>query len=96
MCVVMQPKTLRTCRRLAISGVFAWPSIWLLRKLLSVMHLLREPVPGTARETVGDYMLDATWWDAAVILSIAVTFCSAILLYVIVCPPPRDIDQHVT
>jgi hypothetical protein len=69
------------------------PASWFLKSLLSLLHVLRNPDPAEHR-TVADYVLDPFWWDAAGALLMALTVCSAILLYVIVCPPPKDIDQH--
>jgi hypothetical protein len=86
----MRASTLNRCRRLALSGVLVGPAFWLLKKALSLFHVLRD---AASPKTMADYVLDMTLWDGAVVILIGVTFCSSILLYVIVAPPPRDIDQ---
>jgi hypothetical protein len=86
----MRTSTLNRCRLLAILGVLVGPAFWLLKKTLDLFHVLRD---ATSLKTVADYVLDRSLWDGAVVILIGVTFCSAIMLYVIVAPPPRDIDQ---
>lgn len=74
-------------------GALLGPAFWLLKSLLSLLHILRQPRLGEPK-TIADYALDEFWWGGAVAVLLVLSFCSAILLYVIVCPPPRDIDQH--
>jgi len=92
--MVMRSSTLRTCKRLALSGLLVGAAIWLLKWLMSLLHLLRDTALGAGPKTIADYALNLAWWDMAEVFAICLTFCSGIMLYVIVCPPPKDIDQH--
>lgn len=92
--VVMRSSTLRTCKRCALSGLLVGATVWLLKGLLTLLHLLRDTTLGNGPKTIMDYALNLAWWDVAEVFAMCLTICSGILLYVTVCPPPKDIDQH--
>ncbi len=89
----MRSSTIKTCRRLALFGVIVGPAFWLAKTVLSLLGVLRDAGPGQPA-TLVDRIRDTLWWDAAAVSLIGLSICSGIVLYVIVCPPPKDIDQH--
>ena len=90
----MRSSTLRTGKRLALSGLLVGATIWFVKWLLSLFHILRDTTVGAGPKTVADYALNLACWDIAEVFAMCLAFCSGILLYVIACPPPKDIDQH--
>lgn len=87
----MVASTIKRLRRLTIAGALLAPSFWALKWILQGVHIIRDaPVPP---KTLADRVLDPSYWNTIGVCLVAVTVCSLILLYVIACPPPRDIDQ---
>jgi hypothetical protein len=88
---VMRSSTITRLRRLTLFGAVLAPVFWVLKWVLQFFHILRDsPVPP---RTLADRIFDVFVWDTIGAFLLAITLCSLILLYVIVCPPPRDIDQ---
>jgi hypothetical protein len=73
-------------------GPVLGPAFWVLKWILSLLHLLRDS--SAPPKTFADALLCNFYWEVIGWCLLSVTFCSLILLYVIVCPPPKDIDQH--
>ena len=88
---VMRSSTITRFRRLMIVGALLAPAFWALKWILQVVNVVRDsPLPP---RTLADRVFDASYWNTIGVCLVAITICSLILLYVIVCPPPRDIDQ---
>jgi hypothetical protein len=77
---------------LAILGALLGPGFWVLKWILTLLHVLR--VSATAGpQTLTDHIFDAGSWNVIGVILLGLALCSLVVLYVIVCPPPRDIDQ---
>ena len=88
----MRSSTINRCKHLAIWGALLAPGFWLLKWVLTLLHVLRDSAPAGPR-TLADHILDVGSWNVLGVILLGLALCSLILLYVIVCPPPRDIDQ---
>ncbi len=87
----MRSSTITRLKRLTIIGALLAPAFWALNWILQLTHVLRDsPVPP---RNLADRVFDASYWNTIGFCLLAVAMCSLILLYVVVCPPPRDIDQ---
>jgi len=88
----MRSSTISRCKRLAILGALLGPGFWVLKWILTLLHVLRDSALA-GRRTLADHVLDASSWNVVGVVLLGLALCSLVLLYVIVCPPPRDIDQ---
>ena len=89
---VMRSSTIRLFRRATLAGAVIGTAFWMLKWILSLLHVLRDL--SALPKTFTDVLVCKLYWDFIGWCLLCVTCCSLILLYVIVCPPPKDIDQH--
>jgi len=88
----MRPSTIRSLRRVALVGAVLAPAFWVLKWILNLLQVVRDvPVPPKSFAGALSYEY---YWEVIGACLLCVTLCSLLLLYVIVCPPPKDIDQH--
>ncbi len=87
----MRSSTITRLRKVTLFGVILALGFWVLKWVLQFFGVLKSVA--TPPKTLADRLFDLFVWDTIGVCLLTLTFCSLILLYVIVCPPPRDIDQ---